>query len=123
MKTVFIALALLIAFPAAAKAERDMYVLGTGEAPDQETQDKINKTRQDALRLRGDMARSGIYYYNGDEGLYIGRGYVPRYNYNGYKTRSGVADICAGARSSRKYERCVEDALEARQDLQKKYRD
>lgn len=124
IKLVIITLALLVALPLSAQAERDMYVLGTGEEPDQETQDKINQTRIDMLRMRGDAARAtGLFYYNGDEGVYIGRGgYVPRYNYNGYEARDGVADVCAGARSSRKYERCVEDALEAREDLRKKYR-
>lgn len=121
MKLLLLLLAFLVIAPDA-QAERDMYVLGTGEMPDQETQDKINRTRAEALRMRADAARSGYFFYNGDDGVYFGHGYLPRYNYNGYETRRGIADACSGLRA-RKQQRCVEDAVEAQQDLQKKYRD
>jgi hypothetical protein len=122
MKKFFIlSLALLLALPATAMAERDMYVMGTGETPDQETQDNVNRTREEMLRMRADAARSGIFFYNGDEGVYIGRGSIQTYHYN---RRSGgdATAACSGLRQ-RKYERCVEDAAEVRQDLMKKYRD
>lgn len=123
MKPILFALVTLMTFPLSAKAEQgDMYVLGTGEAPDQETQDRINHTRREALRLRADAARSGYYFYNGDDGLYIGRGALPQYNYNSrVQPVDDVTAACKGLRE-RQYKRCVEDAVEAREKILKKYR-
>jgi hypothetical protein len=123
MKLVLMLCAIVITFPVTVFAEKgDMYVLGTGEEPDQETQNRINHTRAQALRLKAEAARSGYYFYNGDDGLYIGRGVMPQYNYNNpHPAQDDVTAACQGLRE-RQYRRCVDDAIKAREKLQRKYR-
>lgn len=119
-------LALFIVMPAPAKAESQMYVLGTGKEPDARTRQKIEEMRLDMGKARADAARRNIYIYNGDEGFYVGRGYVPYMNRQTYDdsyapSSNNVAAACAGLRNNQ-FRRCVDDAEAAQEKLLKKYR-
>ncbi len=121
MKFVFAILVLMMAVPVAHADDKTMYVIGNGKSPDLRTQAQIEKARREALKAQAEFYDKRVIYYNGDEGIYIGRN-VNRRHYNDYIPNADINAACSGLRE-RKYKRCVEDANEAREKLLKKYKD
>ena len=115
MKNFIAMLIMICGFSSIAIAQDGLYIGGR-----KMTERELEKTRRHVEEMKRDL-NENYYIYNGDDRLYIGRGLPPRtFNYN-QRQNQDILSACSGL-SERKYRRCVDDAIEARQKLIKKYR-
>ena len=115
MKNFIFILIMLCVFSPDVMAQDGLYIGGR-----KITERELQKSRRHFEEMKRDL-NENYYIYNGDDRLYIGRGLPPRtFNYN-QRQNQDILSACSGL-GERKYRRCVDDAIEARQKLIKKYR-